>query len=89
MYSQSHHGLVFQNQPGFFVNAPSQGVKSIMSWLVPCDPGETAISAYSGNTPNDLIPSLPDPRPLQPFTPQRPRWLLSSELPLWIWQLAL
>ena len=63
MYSQSHHGLIFQNQPGVFVNAPSQGVKSIMSWLVPYDPGETAVSAYSGNTANDLIPSLPDPLP--------------------------
>ena len=35
--------------------------------------------------------SLPclTPCPPQPFTPQLPLWLLSSELPLWIWQLAL
>lgn len=35
MYSQPHHSLIFQNQPGFFLNASLQDVKSIMSWPCP------------------------------------------------------
>lgn len=89
MYSQSHHGLILQKQPGFFLNTPLKSVKSSMSQLGPPRQRETDISSYSRNTDNDLVPcpSLSHP-PTPVFTPQLPSRLLSSGLPLFIWQLA-
>lgn len=74
MYSQPHRGLIFQNQPDFFIKAPLQGVKSIMASLGLLRHRETSISYYAGNRANDLTssPSLlfypqhPPPTPLSP-----------------------
>lgn len=87
MYSQPHHGLIFQNQPSFFLNAPLQGCEINHVTLGPLWHWGGRLLSYSRNTASDLMPSpsLPTPTYPQSFILQLPHWLLFIGLPLSSW----